>query len=232
MIRHSVRTRYYVHGDHHEENPDMYYCARCDLFEPAQHFEDSDHVPTRAQRYEQSLQSWERYAKKPNTKFYRPSDAANIIAELAAADVKAEKAARSQIYRWLLRQTKRDDPVGDFACDVERDGSFPRTTSSLESIRSYLLIRHAAPKAILAFDEACTEFKAKGKVRAGISVTQRFAIFKRDSYRCYICGASAGDGSRLEVDHKIAVAKGGTNGEDNLWTLCFECNRGKGTHDL
>jgi 5-methylcytosine-specific restriction endonuclease McrA len=232
MIQHSARTRYYVHGDHHEKTPNMYYCARCDLFEPAQHFEDVEHVSTRAQRYEQSLQSWERYAKKRNSKLYRPPDAENIIAELAAADVRAEKAARSQFYRWILRQTKRDDPIGDFASDVERDQSFPRKSNSLEHIRIYLLHRNAAPEAIVAFDEACTEFKAKGKVRSGISVTQRFAIFKRDSYRCCICGASANEGSRLEVDHKIAVAKGGTNGEDNLWTLCFECNRGKGTHDL
>ena len=172
------------------------------------------------------------YTKKRNSKYYRPADAENIIAELAVADVKREKAARSQFFRWLLRQTKRDDPIGDFACDVERDRSFPRTTSSLERIRTYLLLHHAAPEAIVAFDEACSEFKAKGKVRVGISVAQRFVIFKRDSYRCCICGASAEGGSRLEVDHKVAVARGGTNSEDNLWTLCFECNRGKGTHDL
>lgn len=232
MIWHSTHTRYYVHGDQHEETSNMYYCARCDLFTSAQHFEDANHVSTRAQRYERSLQSWERYSKMQNTKSYRPSDAENIIAELAAADVKAEKTARSQFFSWLLRQTGRDDPLGDFACDVERDRSFPRTTSSLENIRSYLLNKGAASEAILAFDEACTEFKAKGKVRAGISVTQRFSIFKRDSYRCCICGASTEGGSRLEVDHKTAVAKGGTNAEENLWTLCFECNRGKGARDL
>lgn len=227
----SSPTRYYVHGDLHEEKPGAYYCARCDLFEPAQHFEDEAHVSTRAERYRRSLESWKRYVAR-NSKFYRPADAVNILAELAAADVRREKAARSQFFRWLLRQTKRDDPVGDLAGDVERDQSFPRTTSSLEKIRTYLLLRHAAPEAIVAFDEACTEFKAKGKVRTGISVSQRFAIFKRDSYRCCICGASAADGGRLEIDHKVAVARGGTNAEENLWTLCFECNRGKSADDL
>lgn len=232
MLRHAARTRYYVHGDLHEERPDMYYCARCDSFDPAQHFDDEDHVSTRAEKYKRSLGSWKRYAKVHNSKYYRPADAENIIAELAAADVKREKAARSRFFRWVLRQTKREDPVGDFACDVERDRSFPRTTSSLERIRTYLLFRHAAPEVILAFDEACTEFKAKGTVRTGISVTQRFAIFRRDSYRCRICSASAEDGSKLEVDHRVPVARGGTNAEDNLWTLCFKCNRGKGTYDL
>jgi uncharacterized protein YozE (UPF0346 family) len=210
----------------------MYYCTRCDLFVQAKHFEDDDHVSTRAAKYQHSINSWKYCAKELGSKYYRPIDAENVIAALAAADVKQEKAARSQFFRWLLRQTKRDDPIGDFACDVDRDHSFPRTTSSLDRIRLYLLHRHAAPEAILAFDEACTEFKAKGKVRVGISVAQRFAIFKRDSYRCCICGASAKDGSKLEVDHKIPVARGGTNIEDNLWTLCFACNRGKGTNTL
>lgn len=232
MLRQAPRTRYYVHGDLHEKRSHVYYCARCDLFETAQHFEDKDHTSTRAERYQRSLESWKRYAKARNPKYYRPVDAANIIAELAAADVKREKTARSQFFRWLLRQTKRDDPIGDFACDTERDRSFPRTTSSLERIRTYLLHRHAASEAILAFDEACTEFKANGKVRAGISVTQRFAIFKRDSYRCRICGVSPEQGGRLEVDHRLPVARGGTNAEDNLWTLCFKCNRGKRTDDL
>lgn len=55
----------------------------------------------------------------------------------------------------------------------------------------------------------------------------RFRIFKRDNYRCQLCGATAQDGVRLEMDHKVPRAKGGTDDESNLWTLCFECNRGK-----
>lgn len=232
MLYHAQRKRYYVHGDRHEERYDIYYCASCDSFEPARHFEDADHVSTRAKKYQYSLGGWKRYEKVRKSMFYRPSDAENIIAELAAADVKREKASRSQFFRWLLRQTKRDDPIGDFACDAERDRLFPRTASSLEMVRTYLLFKRASSKAILAFDEACAEFKAKGKVRIGISCSQRFAIFKRDSYCCCICGVSAKDGSRLEVDHKVSVARGGTNTEDNLWTLCFKCNRGKGVNNL
>jgi excisionase family DNA binding protein len=55
----------------------------------------------------------------------------------------------------------------------------------------------------------------------------RFLILKRDNYRCQICGNNAENGARLEVDHKIAVAVGGSNDPSNLWTLCFNCNRGK-----
>lgn len=60
----------------------------------------------------------------------------------------------------------------------------------------------------------------------------RFAIFKRDGYRCRICGLDADSGTRLELDHIIPVGKGGSDGEENLWTLCEDCNRGKGVDAL
>jgi HNH endonuclease len=68
--------------------------------------------------------------------------------------------------------------------------------------------------------------------REPITVSLRFEIFKRDHYRCQMCGAYASESVTLEVDHKIAVAKGGTNDRSNLWTLCWECNRGKSDSDL
>lgn len=61
----------------------------------------------------------------------------------------------------------------------------------------------------------------------------RFSIFRRDNYRCQICGRNAQEhGVVLEVDHRIPRAKGGTDDPTNLWTLCFECNRGKRDYDL
>jgi len=62
----------------------------------------------------------------------------------------------------------------------------------------------------------------------------RFAILKRDAYRCRLCGVAAKDADhvRLEVDHITPSSKGGTNDPSNLWTLCFSCNRGKGVQEL
>jgi 5-methylcytosine-specific restriction endonuclease McrA len=36
----------------------------------------------------------------------------------------------------------------------------------------------------------------------------------------------------LEIDHRIPRAKGGSDDPSNLWTLCFDCNRGKSDSDL
>jgi len=62
--------------------------------------------------------------------------------------------------------------------------------------------------------------------RVPLSPKKRFIILKRDKFKCQYCGISAEE-SRLEIDHKKPISKGGTNDEDNLITACFECNRGK-----
>jgi len=65
--------------------------------------------------------------------------------------------------------------------------------------------------------------------RKDMRVSIRFRILKRDKYKCRLCGRSGSDsGVELEVDHKTALAVGGTNDPDNLWTLCKSCNSGKG----
>lgn len=53
-----------------------------------------------------------------------------------------------------------------------------------------------------------------------LSLRKRFFVQKRDSFTCRMCGAN-GHGVKLEVDHIISVAKGGTDALYNLQTLCF-----------
>lgn len=63
--------------------------------------------------------------------------------------------------------------------------------------------------------------------RAIITDDMRYNVLRRDGFRCRICGATANDGVKLEVDHIIPVSKGGKSTYDNLQTLCERCNRGK-----
>jgi hypothetical protein len=63
--------------------------------------------------------------------------------------------------------------------------------------------------------------------RKQVSPTTRFEILVRDGFRCQICGATAQDRVRLEIDHRIPSSKGGETCVENLWTLCRTCNRGK-----
>lgn len=70
-----------------------------------------------------------------------------------------------------------------------------------------------------------------------ISLRTRKRIFARDRYRCRHCGHGPEDGAKLVIDHIVAVARGGDGSEQNLQTLCRDCNAGKSDdppepHDL
>lgn len=62
--------------------------------------------------------------------------------------------------------------------------------------------------------------------RKALSKRLRLLILERDGYKCCLCGRTARE-VKLEVDHNIPVAKGGTDSINNLRTLCIDCNRGK-----
>ena len=63
--------------------------------------------------------------------------------------------------------------------------------------------------------------------RSLMTSSKRYDILRRDNFCCKICGRSANDGAKLEVDHIIPVSRGGKTKDDNLQTLCRECNQGK-----
>ena len=67
--------------------------------------------------------------------------------------------------------------------------------------------------------------------RALMTSKLRAYIKQRDNYTCCQCGNSIHKEPNLllEVDHIIPIAKGGFTLENNLQTLCWKCNRRKGT---
>lgn len=69
--------------------------------------------------------------------------------------------------------------------------------------------------------------KKRGNVRGAIDAKTRYRILHRDQSKCQRCGKTPADGIKLVVDHKIPVEYGGKTEDDNLWTLCEECNLGK-----
>ena len=73
--------------------------------------------------------------------------------------------------------------------------------------------------------------KSSAGQRALMTSSLRERIKKRDNYTCQNCGLSINDEKHLllEIDHIIPISKGGLSVEENLQTLCWKCNRTKGS---
>ena len=67
--------------------------------------------------------------------------------------------------------------------------------------------------------------------RAMMTKKLREQIKQRDNYTCCLCGNSTHKEPNLllEIDHVVPVARGGCTEESNLQTLCWKCNRSKGS---
>ena len=98
----------------------------------------------------------------------------------------------------------------------------------LGEYRSQMWHRFVDHPALL--DEAVTETRQifhSHDERRKMTPSLRFKVLRRDGHRCVLCGATAQE-SRLEVDHIHPVSSDGKTEMENLQTLCWTCNRGKG----
>lgn len=65
------------------------------------------------------------------------------------------------------------------------------------------------------------------------NLRQRFRVMKRDGFKCILCGASPAlnPGCELHIDHIIPWSNGGETIEENLRTLCSNCNLGRSNQE-
>ena len=154
-----TRKRYYLHGDKEEGNPDKYYCARCDIFIEAEHFETHDSKGNN-ERYLTSLARWTQREQEVPFNWSRPQNATNILAASAVAANAAYEASRSPFHRWIEGQKDRNDPVGDLAADIWGDREFPVAAKTRAEIERYMRMHRAVPEAIKALKQAWAQFSA------------------------------------------------------------------------
>lgn len=149
--------RYYLHGDQDEEDPNSFYCARCDFFYEREHFENPalHRGQSHEMRYLESIERWNERGDVWHRKYRRPEAAPNLLAAKAVAINAAYQQSRSAFHRWLLAQIDRDDMVSDLAVDVRSDRSFPVSASTRQDIEHYLARHgnHALEALELAWDE-------------------------------------------------------------------------------
>jgi hypothetical protein len=83
---------------------------------------------------------------------------------------------------------------------------------------------------LLNYEVEVKSSKGTKRTKRDPSLALRFFVLKRDRFCCVACGRSPATvaGLVLEMDHVFPWSKGGETIEENLQTLCFDCNRGKG----
>ena len=101
-----------------------------------------------------------------------------------------------------------------------------RVAYSLEQLM--LIIRHSALKEErkwqrMAAVVAATEKSNSKPAREHLPDAVKQYVWRRDQGRCVKCGSS----EKLEYDHIIPIALGGSNTDRNLQLLCEPCNRSK-----
>lgn len=71
--------------------------------------------------------------------------------------------------------------------------------------------------------------KPKKRTNRTANLRQRFRVMKRDNFSCVLCGSSPANkpGCELHIDHIVPWSHGGETVEDNLRTLCSDCNLGR-----
>lgn len=96
-----------------------------------------------------------------------------------------------------------------------------------------LEVKHAVMRHDKRFDRLHREIEAFENLdradvarRERIPDTVRLFVWQRDQGKCVKCGSS----EKLEFDHVIPIAKGGSNTERNIQLLCESCNRSKGAN--
>lgn len=86
------------------------------------------------------------------------------------------------------------------------------------------------PNELISYEVEVGRTGGTKRTKRNPSLALRFFVLKRDRFLCVHCGRSPATvaGLVLEVDHVLAWSNGGETVENNLRTLCFACNRGKG----
>ena len=70
----------------------------------------------------------------------------------------------------------------------------------------------------------------KSKIKRYVPEKIKKEIAAKAGWKCEICQRILT--ANYEIDHKVALCKGGSNHIENLQSLCLECHRTKTRHEM
>lgn len=131
--------------------------------------------------------------------------------------------ARKNIYNYISSNGIRKYS-GEELRDVGEVSDWARV---LRQLKQDGIVEFIYDRASSVYDVKSINPLIKSTLRTGLSTKDKYRIRNRDGHRCQSCGKGVNDGVKLHVDHKIPIEWGGSNVDENLWTLCEECNLAK-----
>ena len=158
------KSRYFVHGDEDDANPEQYYCEFCDRFEQPSHFQ-SAHRDDAGRRTMGSLEGWRKLSIDAKRQYRRPNNASNLFQDLyrqppqvlRPKDVPVRQSEPSGMFHaWLCEQDWRSDNVGEFARLVACHPKFLVNSDAVEVLRQHF--SSASTEELVAFEEAWDDF--------------------------------------------------------------------------
>jgi 5-methylcytosine-specific restriction endonuclease McrA len=130
-----------------------------------------------------------------------------------------------EIYRLLYANQDRPLTMREIREELAHIGTQEQLDRRRRELNRYFEIEKVGSGAATGYKLVRAKPRS-AEVERGISERDRAAVLQYGI--CAMCGKTPlGDGVKLQVDHKIPQAWGGTNELENLQPLCEECNRGK-----
>jgi len=130
----------------------------------------------------------------------------------SSPDVVARQGSEAEGILWLYRG------IGYFTTDTDLNARDVQALVNVETNKRRLVLEKAHAL------QAMSDNYDRPKRRESIPQPVRIEVWQRDGGRCVECESQ----DKLEFDHIIPLAMGGSNTTRNLQLLCETCNRRKG----
>lgn len=131
--------------------------------------------------------------------------------------------AREKIYNHF----KANGPKKYVGEELRNVGEISDWARVIRQLKQDGIITYTYNNATSSYDVTYIGEYSKQTKRSGLTSKDLYRIRHRDGHRCQSCGKGVDDGLTMHVDHKVPVEWGGSNDDDNLWTLCSSCNLAK-----
>ena len=184
--------------------------------------ENADYYDKLIQAAEKNKEGYQRYLR-------RAKRIVSTVDETVCKKFKISTEKFKKIEEKLFEKKILPEPICEISlkCCVYYITPKRRDEISSTEIFSHKQVKQMHEKVIKSREEREVYSIQKEVERAKMTASLRYDIFRRDGFRCQICGATAKDGAKLHVDHILPVSKGGLTVPNILRTLCDRCNLGK-----